>query len=121
MNQKNTLVFGASVKPSRYSNIAIRRLVEKGIAVTAFGLREGIVAGVPVQTSLEGISGIHTVTLYMNPARQEAYYEDIIRLKPERVIFNPGTENPKFYKLLEQEGIEAEIACTLVLLSLSQF
>lgn len=121
MDQKNTLVFGASTKPARYSNIAIRRLVEKGIEVTAFGLREGTVAGVPIQTSLDGLTGTHTVTLYMNPTRQQAYYEDIVGLNPERVIFNPGTENPEFYRLLEQNGIGVEVACTLVLLSMSQY
>jgi predicted CoA-binding protein len=121
MTGKKTLVFGASLKPHRYSYIAIRRLVDAGVETVGFGLRQGIVRGVQVQTSLEGIRDIHTVTLYMNPGRQEPFYSEIIRLSPRRVIFNPGTENPEFYALLVKEGIEVEVACTLVMLSMGEY
>ncbi len=92
-----------------------------GIETYAFGIREGQVSGVPVRNSLEGLQDIHTVTLYLNPATQEQYYEDILALKPERVIFNPGTENDEFSHLLESNGIGAENSCTLVLLSTRQY
>jgi len=48
---------------------------------------------------------------------QTGYYEYIMSLEPRRVIFNPGTENPDFEKQLEEQGILAEEACTLVLLA----
>ena len=64
---------------------------------------------------------IDTVTLYLNPKRQEEYYDYIISLQPRRVIFNPGTENMEFIKLLKNNQIESEIACTLVLLSTNQY
>lgn len=116
-----TLVFGASLKPNRYSNLVIHRLVDNGIKTEAFGLRHGIIGGVQVKTNLEEFQNIHTVTLYLNPLRQVAYYNAIIGLKPKRVIFNPGTENLEFQRLLESKGIKAEIACTLVLLSTNQY
>jgi predicted CoA-binding protein len=118
---KNTLVFGASLKPNRYSNIVIHRLVDKGIPTQAFGLRNGTVSGVEIKTSLDSFRDIHTLTLYLNPSRQVDYYDDIIMLKPVRVLFNPGTENPEFYKLLNKNGIAVEVACTLVLLGTGQF
>jgi predicted CoA-binding protein len=118
---KRTLVFGASLKPNRYSYYAIERLVAQGVETHAFGIREGKVSGVPVRHSLEGLEDIHTVTLYLRPATQQQYYEDILELKPERVIFNPGTENDEFARLLEANGIVAENSCTLVLLSTGQF
>ncbi|WP_291966911.1 CoA-binding protein [Maribacter sp.] len=118
---KKTLVFGASLKPNRYSNIAIHRLVDSGIETLAYGLREGEVSGVNINNNLDKISDIHTITLYINPKRQEEYYEQIISLAPKRVIFNPGTENLEFYKLLKDNGIAFEIACTLVLLSTHQY
>ncbi|HDZ03641.1 hypothetical protein LCGC14_0128260 [marine sediment metagenome] len=118
---KKTLVFGASLKPTRYSNLAIHRLVDSGVETLAFGLREGVVSGVNINNSLDEISDIHTITLYINPKRQEEYYNSIISLSPKRVIFNPGTENSDFYKLLKNNGIEAEVACTLVLLSTRQY
>ncbi|EAQ99838.1 CoA-binding protein [Maribacter sp. HTCC2170] len=118
---KDTLVFGASLKPDRYSNIAINRLVDKGIVTKAYGLQVGVIHGVQINTNLDDIQNIHTITLYLNPKRQEAYYNDIINLQPSRVIFNPGTENPEFYRLLEKNNIKFDVACTLVLLATNQY
>jgi predicted CoA-binding protein len=118
---KNTLVFGASLKPYRYSHFAIKRLVEAGEEVLAFGLREGEVSGVPVMTSCDHFTEVDTVTLYMNPKRQREFYQTILGLHPRRVIFNPGTENPEFYTILKEAGVEVEVACTLVLLSTGQY
>ena len=118
---KKTLVLGASLKPNRYSHYAIQRLVANKHEVVAFGLREGEVSGISIDTELLIYEDINTVTLYLNPKRQEAYYDFIISLKPKRVIFNPGTENPKFYKLLRENNIDFEVACTLVLLSTNQY
>lgn len=119
--KNKTLVMGASLNPARYSNLAINRLVNHGQEVVAFGLRSGIVSGVVIDTQLKNYEAIDTVTLYLNPNRQEKYYDYIIGLSPKRVIFNPGTENPKFYKLLRNSSIEVEVACTLVLLSTNQY
>ncbi len=118
---KNTLVFGVSLKPNRYSNIAIHRLVDKGITTQAFGLRNGTVKGVEISTSLDGFQDIHTITLYINPIRQQEYYQSILALNPKRVLFNPGTENPELYQILKENGIEVEVACTLVLLGTGQY
>mgnify|MGYP000129389341 CR=1 FL=1 len=52
---------------------------------------------------------------------QSFYYNYIINLKPKRVIFNPGTENLEFVELLQKNGIDTEIACTLVLLGTNQY
>ncbi|RXJ50477.1 CoA-binding protein [Gelidibacter gilvus] len=119
--KKKTLVFGASLNPSRYSNTAMHRLVASGHDVVAFGLKEGEVAGIKIDTELISYNGIDTVTLYMNPTRQEPFYDHLISLKPNRVIFNPGTENPEFFELLSQAKIEFETACTLVLLGTNQY
>jgi predicted CoA-binding protein len=116
-----TLVIGASTNPNRYSNIAIKRLVDKEIKVAALGLRKGTVLGVVIDDEKKDYTDIDTVTLYLNPKRQEQYYSYIIGLKPRRVIFNPGTENMEFVKLLNDNNIESEIACTLVLLSIDQY
>lgn len=119
--KKKTLVFGASLSKERYSNFAINRLVNHGDEVLAFGLKKGEVAGVTIDTELQPYKGIDTVTLYLNPKRQVEFYDYIISLNPKRVIFNPETENPEFYKLLKENNIDFEVACTLVLLSTNQY
>ncbi|MCF7560363.1 CoA-binding protein [Sabulilitoribacter multivorans] len=120
MNKK-TLVLGASVKSNRYSNYAIQRLVANNFETVAFGLKKGIISGVEISTELVPFEDIHTITLYLNPKRQEAYYNYVVSLKPKRVIFNPGTENPEFYNILKENNIPFEAACTLVLLSTNQY
>lgn len=118
---KKTLVLGASLNSNRYSNLAINRLVNNNHPVEAVGLKEGDVAGIAIATEKKDFKNIDTITLYLNPKRQEEYYNYIVSLKPKRVIFNPGTENPELYKILKENNIESEVACTLVLLGTNQY
>lgn len=118
---KKTLVVGASLNPDRYSFKAINALRTAGHPVVAFGLKEGLVADVNIQKEWQFASDIDTVTMYMNPQRQVELYDKIIALNPKRVIFNPETENADFEKVLALKGVETEIACTLVLLSIDQY
>jgi len=119
--QKKTLVLGASLNTARYSNLAINRLVKHKQPTVAIGLRKGTVEGVQIETEKVPFEDIDTITLYLNAKRQKEYYDYILSLAPERVIFNPGTENPELYKLLRENGISFENACTLVMLSSQQY
>jgi predicted CoA-binding protein len=121
MKEKKTLVIGASENPDRYSYLAINRLRANQHPVVAIGNHNGTVAGVSFTKDKQDFEGIDTVTLYINPKRQPEYYNYIIGLKPKRIIFNPGTENPELEKLAAENGIEPVEACTLVLLSTGQF
>jgi len=118
---KKTLVIGASENPERYSNKAIRSLLSHNHEVVALGLKKSSVEGVIFHTEKEQFENIDTVTLYVGPQNQPEYYSYIIGLKPRRVIFNPGTENPEFIAKLQSAGIYPEIACTLVLLATGQY
>lgn len=119
--QWTTLVLGASTKPERYAYKAITQLRAKKYPVVAVGAKTGTVAGVEFKTSLQQLPPIHTVSMYLSPARQEMYYDKIIALQPQRVLFNPGTENPAFAQHLQNEGIAVENACNLVLLATNQY
>jgi uncharacterized protein len=121
MKNKKTLVLGASTKPDKYSFKAITLLAAKGHTVLAIGQNTGEVAGVKIYTKAIPVKNIDTISLYLNPARQRDYYNYIVEAKPKRVIFNPGTENPELYQLLELNNIKAEVACTLVLLTTNQY
>ena len=122
MNQhKKTLVLGASSNPSRYSYLAINKLVAHHHPVVAVGLKEGVVNNVQIVKDKPQEKDIDTVTLYLNPKNQIPYYDYIISLNPKRIIFNPGTENDELVSLAEKNGIEAVEACTLVLLGTGQY
>jgi len=118
---KKTLVFGASLNSNRYSNMAINRLISNGFEIVAYGLKEGEVSKVKIDTDLKHYENIDTVTLYMNSKRQKDYYNYIVSLQPKRVLFNPGTENPELYKILKDNNIAFEVACTLTLLATNQY
>lgn len=116
-----TLVVGATTNKERYAYKAIQSLINKTHQVVAIGAKEGMALDVKIETNKFPFTGIDTVTLYLNPKNQEEYYNYIISLKPKRVIFNPGTENPAFYEILKQNNIQSEVACTLVLLATNQY
>lgn len=118
---KKTLIIGASENPTRYSNIAAHRLLEYGHTIEQIGKKEGMVEGVKIETGMPQLTDIDTVTLYLNPTHQKNYYSYILNLKPRRIIFNPGTENPEFVVLAQQNNILTEEACTLVLLSIGAY
>ncbi|MFN8276359.1 MAG: CoA-binding protein [Chitinophagales bacterium] len=118
---KETLVLGASTHPERYSFKAINMLKAHQHPVLAVGRQAGEVAGVPIATAIHPNWHPHTVTLYLNAANQVPFYEQILALKPQRIIFNPGTENMELVQLAAAAGIEALEACTLVLLQTRQF
>ena len=120
MNKK-TLIIGASLKEARYSNMAIRRLREENFPVRAYGRTPGLVGDVTIETELITDDEFHTVSLYINPKNQESLYDYIINLKPERILFNPGSENPELARLAKEASIKVEHGCTLVMLRMANY
>lgn len=118
---KKTVVIGASPNPARYSYKAIEMLVDNNIDTIPIGLRTGIIKGLTIETAQIPIENVDTVTLYVGPQNQESWMPYILKLKPKRVIFNPGTEDYKNEQILRNLGIEVEHACTLVLLSTQSY
>lgn len=112
-----TLIIGASVHHWRYSYMAAASLLDAGHEIVLIGSRPGEVLDETIQTGHPPLEGIHTVTLYINPSHQQEYADYILGLKPKRVIFNPGTENPILAARLHEAGVEVIPACTLVMLS----
>lgn len=118
---RTTLVMGASDNPARYSHLAIQRLRAHGHPVRAIGRKKVRVADIDVEKDMVPWTDIDTITLYLNPTHQEPYYDYFLSLKPRRIIFNPGTENPELEMLASEEGIDCIEACTLVMLSTGQY
>ncbi len=119
---KKTIVLGASTNETRYSNKAVKSLKRNGFEAVPVGIKKGAIAGIEILNGEPAVEDVHTVTLYLNPKRQKAYYNYIVNdLNPKRIIFNPGTENIELIKLANEKGIETEIACTLVMLSVGNY
>jgi predicted CoA-binding protein len=115
-------VLGASHKPERYSNQAVRMLTEYGHVVIPVTPGRTVIEGLPVVPDLDGIKQqVDTLTLYVGPERSVQMQDAILALKPGRVILNPGTESPALEQALAEAGIPWQHACTLVMLRTGQF
>jgi len=120
---KKTVIIGATTNPGRYAYLAAEMLTEYNHEIVPVGIKSGLVFGkdiLPIQ-SQPVIDEVDTITLYIGPQHQPEHYKYILSLKPKRVIFNPGTENAEFEKMIEDSGAEAWQACTLVLLRSGQY
>lgn len=116
-NTGKTLVIGASIKEDRYSNKCVRLLRKHNIETVAIGNKAGTIEDVEIQTNRPCETKVQTVAIYLSPKNQESFIDYIIGLKPERILFPPGTENQEFYKKANAHGIETEEACPLVMLN----
>lgn len=121
--QRKTLIVGATDNPSRYAYMAASMFAKRGMEFIPIGIKKGEVFGREiVDLRLKpDLKDIHTITLYLGPANQIEWIDYLISLKPKRIIFNPGTENPEFFKKASDAGIEVLPACNLVMLSTGQF
>ena len=120
--KRTVAVLGASQKPERYSNQAVRLLLKHGHRVLPIHPAIKEIEGLPVVASLADIpEKIDTLILYVSPALSTSMQDEILKARPRRVIFNPGTENTELNTALVAAGIPTEEACTLVLLNTGQF
>jgi predicted CoA-binding protein len=120
--QHHVAVLGASTKPQRYSNQAVRLLLEHGYKVTPVHPKFDQIEGLQVAKSVQAINGpVDTLTLYVGPERIQPMIDDILELAPGRVICNPGTESKELQDRLDAANIPWQEACTLVLLHLDGF
>jgi len=95
--------------------------MEHGHEVIPVSNKKGEVNGLSIHNDFPKIEDVDTVTLYVGPKNQEYYMDYILSLKPKRIIFNPGTANPKFEDRAKAAGIEVVPACTLVMLSVGNY
>lgn len=115
-------VLGASDKPDRYSNRAVRLLLEHGYTVLPVHPSLKTVEGLEVLADLGEIrQPVDTLTVYVSPAIGAELLPAMRSLEPRRIIFNPGSEVPALVPALRRGGIEVVENCTLVMLNLGLF
>ena len=119
--KKTAVVLGASPKEERYSNKAVASLAANGFDVIPVNPAGAVIHGIVSVKALDEIDDeVDILTMYVNAARSSAMAESILRLRPAKVIFNPGAENDELAAKLAENGVETENACTLVMLNTGQ-
>lgn len=115
-------ILGASDDPDRYSFKAFEMLKEHGHTPVPVSPKLKSLQDIPVVAHLSEIQGpIDTLTMYVNPQVSTALKKEILAVRPNRIIFNPGSENPELASELEKVGTQVVVACTLVMLRTGQF
>ncbi|MBK7309732.1 MAG: CoA-binding protein [Sphingobacteriaceae bacterium] len=118
---KPTVIIGASSNPERYSYKATKSLKAHGHKVYPVGVKQGDIEGEKILTNKPVPGDVDTVTMYLSAKNQKDWYEYILSLKPKRIIFNPGAENPELVEKAKTLGVESIEACTLVMLSIGNY
>ena len=123
MDTKKVIILGASPNPARFSSMAANALADHLYDIIPVGLKQGSVKGKSILDirTRPMIDNVDTVTIYMNPRNQKAYYDYILGLKPRRIVFNPGTENKQLSEMATSQRIEVVNDCTLVMLQAGTF
>ena len=123
MQNKKTVILGASNNPYRYAFSVAMRLKHSGYEFVPVGIKKGQVEGVEILDLRKKpkIENVDTITLYMNRQNQSEWEEYILSLNPVRIIFNPGAENIDLAKKAKQSNIEVLNACTLVMLASNSY
>jgi len=122
-SDKKTVVVGASPNPSRYAYRAAHMLTEYGHKMIPLSIKKGSVAGEEIMDLRKEpeIGEVDTLSLYIGPQHHEQWKDYLLGLSPNRIIFNPGTENQAFIREAEAKGIEVVEGCTLVMLQVGTF
>lgn len=116
------VVLGASAKPDRYAYLALKRLIAAGHEPVPVNPALDSIEGIPVVRRLADVPlPVDTVTIYLGPARLIPIIDEIVALKPRRVIANPGTETSELAVRAREAGIEYVEGCTLVMLGTGTF
>ncbi len=119
---QTVVVLGASAKPQRYSYQALQLLAQYHHTVIPVHPTLTMIENFPVRSSLSEINiPVDTLTLYVGSNRSDSMLDEIIALRPRRVIFNPGTESTRLEERLSMEGIPYIFDCTLVMLQSHEF
>jgi uncharacterized protein len=119
--ERLTVVIGASINAWRYSHMCVLKLLDHQLPVEAIGLRDGSIGGVHIATGYPAFKNVHTVSLYIGAKKQEEYYDYIVSLHPQRIIFNPETYNPELERIAKFNDIETVEACSLLLIETGLF
>ena len=121
--EKRTVVVGATPNQSRYAYIAADMLHDDQVPFIPLGIKQGEVLGEAILDIKKRpeIKDVHTLTLYVGAQNLAPYHDYLLSLHPQRIIFNPGAENPDLYAQAKAAGVDVVEACTLVMIRSNQF
>ncbi len=108
-------VVGASADRRKFGNKAVRAFIRQGFTVFPVNPHETVVEGLPAVPSVTAIDvPLDMVTMYVRPEVGLTLLEDVARVRPREVWFNPGSESEAILARARELGIEPILACSIM-------
>lgn len=108
-------VIGASNDGAKYGNRALKAWLETTWTVYAVNPNEDEVEGMTAYDSVLDIPGdVHTATLYVPPKIGVKVADELIEKGVSEVYLNPGSASDELRRKLEDAGIKAMEACSII-------
>jgi PAS domain S-box-containing protein len=114
--KKNKIaIIGASPDKNRMSNKAIRAYLKKGFKVYPVNPKYDKIEGLKVYNSLKDLNiKPEIISVYTNPKITKILIEEIIKINPKKVFFNPGSTNKEILKEIDKTKINYERLCSIM-------
>jgi predicted CoA-binding protein len=117
MKNQTVLVLGATDNTNLTSYSAIKLMMHRGLHVMALGPKKTRIDQIAITDEPAAIKQADVVSIFLSAKKQRKYYDYILSLKPEKLVFNPGTENPELEFLAQKNQIQIIKGCTIALLA----
>ena len=109
-------IIGASRHRQKFGNKAVRAYQQRGDTVFPINPTESEIEGLPAFASVLDVPGpIDIASFYVPPAIGLKVIEQIARKGIGQVVLNPGAESEELLQRCAELGIEATLACSILL------
>lgn len=110
-------IIGASPDKSRMSNKAIRAYLKKGFKVFPINPKYTEIEGLKVYESLKQLKiKPEIISVYTNPLITETLIDDIVKINPKKVFFNPGSTDKQTLHKIDKTKLNYERLCSIMAL-----
>ncbi len=109
-------IIGASNRRHKYGNMAVRAYKERGDTVYPINPHEVQIEGLPAYKSVLDIpDDVDVASFYISPNVGLNVIEEVAQKGIKKVLLNPGAQSDELMRRCEELGIEATVACSIIL------
>ena len=109
-------IIGASNRRHKYGNMAVRAYKERGDEVFPINPAQNEIEGLKTYASVLQVPGeIDVASFYVAPEIGLPVIEEVAQKGIKKVLLNPGAQSDELLQRCEELGIEATVACSIIL------
>ena len=109
-------IIGASNRRQKYGNKAVRAYQQRGDEVFPINPAQNEIEGLKAYRSVLEVPGeIDIASFYVAPEVGLKVIEEVAQKGIKKVLLNPGAESNELLQRSEELGIDATVACSIIL------